>query len=45
VKVSGQLLHAGTLGFDHPATGEYMEFHSELPEVFKEVLGRLREQQ
>ena len=43
VKVSGQLLHAGTLGFVHPATGEYMEFHSDLPEVFEEVLGHLRE--
>ena len=42
VKVSGQLLHAGTLGFVHPASGEYMEFHSELPEVFAEVLDRLR---
>jgi 23S rRNA pseudouridine1911/1915/1917 synthase len=43
VKVSGQLLHAGTLGFIHPGTGDYMEFHSELPGVFEEVLGRLRE--
>ena len=43
VKVSGQLLHAGTLGFVHPATGEYMEFCSELPAVFADVLGRLRE--
>ena len=43
VKVSGQLLHAGTLGFVHPATGEYMEFHSDLPEAFEEVLGHLRE--
>lgn len=42
IKVSGQLLHAGTLGFVHPATGEYMEFHSELPEIFTEVLDRLR---
>lgn len=42
VKVSGQLLHAGTLGFVHPSTGEYMEFHSDLPEVFEEVLNNLR---
>ena len=41
IKVSGQLLHAGTLGFIHPSTGEYMEFHSDLPEVFLEVLNRL----
>ena len=31
IAVSGQLLHAGTLGFVHPSSGEYMEFHSELP--------------
>lgn len=42
VKVSGQLLHAGTLGFVHPSTGEYMEFHSDLPEVFEKVLAGLR---
>ena len=42
IRVSGQLLHAGTLGFVHPATGEYMEFHSDLPEVFEEVLIKLR---
>lgn len=42
VKVSGQLLHAGTLGFVHPSTGEYMEFHSDLPDVFAEVLENLR---
>lgn len=43
-KLSGQLLHAGTLGFVHPGTGEYMEFHSELPEVFTRVLEGLRTQ-
>lgn len=43
VRVSGQLLHAGTLGFVHPGTGEYMEFHSDLPEIFEEVLRHLRE--
>ncbi len=42
IKVSGQLLHAGTLGFVHPSTGEYMEFHSDLPDVFKDVLSKLR---
>ena len=42
VKVSGQLLHAGTLGFVHPSTGEYMEFHSDLPEIFETVLEKLR---
>ena len=42
IPVSGQLLHAGTLGFVHPSTGEYMEFHSDLPEVFAQVLAKLR---
>ncbi|MDD3028012.1 MAG: RluA family pseudouridine synthase [Erysipelotrichaceae bacterium] len=30
----GQYLHARTLGFNHPRTGEYMEFTSELPDFF-----------
>lgn len=34
----GQLLHARLIGFDHPATGEYMEFISELPDYFTKVL-------
>ena len=42
IAVSGQLLHAGTLGFVHPSTGQYMEFHSDLPEVFARVLENLR---
>ena len=42
IAVSGQLLHAGTLGFVHPSTGQYMEFHSDLPEVFAQVLEKLR---
>lgn len=33
-----QALHAKTLGFLHPATGEYMFFESELPKDFKTVL-------
>ncbi len=41
IAVSGQLLHAGTLGFVHPSTGQYMEFHSDLPEVFAQVLENL----
>ena len=42
VEVHGQLLHAGTLGFVHPSTGEYLEFHSELPEIFEKVLINIR---
>ena len=44
IAVSGQLLHAGTLGFIHPSLDVYMEFHSDLPEVFEEVLTRLNRQ-
>ncbi len=37
----GQLLHAYLIGFDHPATGEYMEFTCEPPLYFKKVLDGL----
>jgi 23S rRNA pseudouridine1911/1915/1917 synthase len=33
-----QALHAKTLGFIHPATKKFMQFESELPEDFKEVI-------
>lgn len=41
--LNGQLLHAKTIGFTHPRTGELMEFTSELPENFQNVLKILRE--
>ena len=41
-KTEGQVLHAGVLGFEHPITGEYMEFKAELPEYFNNILERLR---
>lgn len=41
--VTGQLLHAGVIGFIHPASGEYMEFHSDVREEFADVLNRLRD--
>ncbi|MEG0388746.1 MAG: RluA family pseudouridine synthase, partial [Niameybacter sp.] len=37
-----QMLHAKVLGFEHPTTGEYVEFNSELPEVFSTTLDKLR---
>lgn len=40
--VQGQMLHAKIIGFVHPKTGEYMEFDSELPGYFQEILERLR---
>jgi 23S rRNA pseudouridine1911/1915/1917 synthase len=38
----GQMLHAKVLGFNHPRTGEYMEFSAELPEKFVEILNLYR---
>ncbi len=38
----GQCLHAKTVGFVHPITGEEMFFDSELPEYFKTVLDKLK---
>ncbi len=36
-----QALHAKTLGFTHPTTGEYMEWTSELPTDMQELLAKL----
>lgn len=41
-KLIGQTLHADTLGFIHPGTGEYIEVHAPLPEYFTGLLDRLR---
>ncbi len=38
----GQVLHAGTLGFIHPRSGNYMEFFAPLPEHFQRILSTLR---
>ena len=40
--LKGQCLHAKTLGFVHPATHEYMEFDSRLPDYFKDFLAKLK---
>lgn len=37
-----QCLHAKTLGFEHPRTGVFVEFDSNLPPDFKHVLDTLR---
>jgi len=42
-KLQGQTLHAGVLGFIHPATGEYMEFTAPLPDYFMTLLKNLPE--
>ena len=41
-KLTGQTLHAMTLGFIHPRTGSYMEFQAPLPEYFEHLLAILR---
>jgi 23S rRNA pseudouridine1911/1915/1917 synthase len=38
-----QFLHASRLAFTHPASGERMEFRSELPEDLTAALGRARQ--
>ncbi|MCR5702777.1 MAG: RluA family pseudouridine synthase [Lachnospiraceae bacterium] len=40
--LEGQTLHAKVLGFIHPDTGKYMEFDSDLPIYFRELLDKLR---
>lgn len=39
---TGQCLHAYLLGFNHPKTGEYLEFTSELPDCFTNILNQFR---
>ncbi|MDR1753977.1 MAG: RluA family pseudouridine synthase [Eubacterium sp.] len=40
--LDGQCLHAKTIGFVHPRSGEYLEFSNELPDYFKNLLDDLR---
>lgn len=44
LKGHGQFLHARTLGFTHPRTGEVLEFTAEAPAIFKETLAKLRQE-
>ncbi|SCH14107.1 MULTISPECIES: RluA family pseudouridine synthase [unclassified Romboutsia] len=41
-KLNGQTLHAKKLGFIHPKSNEYIEFNSELPEYFKDIIKKLK---
>ena len=43
LKGHGQFLHARTLGFTHPRTGEVLEFTAEAPAIFQETLEKLRQ--
>lgn len=42
LKGKGQFLHAKTLGFTHPKTGDLLTFTSDLPQIFSETLDKLR---
>ena len=44
LKGHGQFLHARTLGFTHPRTGEMLEFTAEAPAIFQETLKKLRQE-
>lgn len=41
VDFEGQCLHAGKIGFIHPATKEYLEFNADLPAYFKKYIQKL----
>ena len=42
-KLSGQMLHAQTLGFTHPVNGQYLEFSTEPPREYSDCLVKLSE--
>ena len=42
IDFGGQVLHAETLGFEHPGTGEYVEFTKEPPADFTALVNELR---
>lgn len=41
-KYKHQALHASTLGLTHPKTGEWMEFHTDAPDPFQELIHLLK---
>ena len=41
-ELSGQALHAKTLGFNHPVTKKWMSFNTDLPDGFKKILNLLK---
>ena len=40
----GQMLHAGTLGFVHPTTGEHLRFEADPPEDFNRALEKCKKE-
>ncbi len=43
--VVGQCLHAKKIGFIHPRTNNYIEFDSDLPAYFREIINKFKNQQ
>ena len=41
--IKGQMLHAKSLDFKHPITGKQMHLEAELPEYFRNIIGKLDE--
>lgn len=41
-KTNGQTLHAKKLGFIHPTKNEYIEFDSNLPDYFRNIIKKLK---
>lgn len=41
--INGQALHAQVLGFEHPRTGEYLEFSTEIPKDLQKIIDFLRQ--
>jgi 23S rRNA pseudouridine1911/1915/1917 synthase len=39
--LDSQALHARLLGFEHPRSGEYMEFESPVPEYLQDIISEL----
>lgn len=37
-----QLLHAKKIGFIHPSTGKYMEFETDMPKRFNEIISKVK---
>ena len=42
--IEGQMLHATSIEFIHPTTGEKVKFKAELPDYFEEVLEILKKE-
>lgn len=42
IDFGGQVLHAGVLGFNHPVSGEYLEFEAPLPADYAQLVDELR---